>query len=173
LAAVTVTLPEVPRGRYYLIPYADCDDVLVEVDNGNNATQRLCLDIGSSPDYAVTNLTCKPTTGLGPGTALEVEVQTTNVGDAPAPPKGSTHTALFWSTDKAWDEADLRLGDGGLLPPLSEGAGRSQRFTVKAPDGVGPGTYYLIALANLEKTVPEPDEKNNCFAVAVVVGPVR
>ncbi|MBI3183515.1 MAG: putative Ig domain-containing protein [Myxococcales bacterium] len=75
------------------------------------------------------------------------------------------------STDTLWDTGDPAIGESS---PVNLSTGQEALVTANAPipTGTAPGNYFLLALADPDKTIPEQDEGNNVSAPIILrVGP--
>jgi CARDB protein len=129
----------------------------------------LALALGSTadalaagkPDLTVTKVSNPPPVLVG-GAVLAAAV-TTRDTSAPA---GASRTGLYLSVDKRIDKGDTRLSGVGRVPALRPG--RSSRVTIHGvvPKNAVAGAYYLLACADLGRTVRERSEVNDCRASA-------
>ena len=117
------------------------------------------------PDLVVPAISA-PSIG-GAGQTIAVTDTTKNQGGGEA---GASRTAVYLSTNTAFDAADLLLGarDVGAL---AAGASSSGPVNVTIPASTEPGTWYLIARADDEGAVPETTETNNTYPRTITIGP--
>ena len=161
--STSVTIPAgTAPGAYYVIARADADGVVVESQEGNNASARSIL-IGS--DLIVAALSA-PTTAAA-GATITVTDTTKNQGAGTA--EAST-TAFYLSTNSTFDAGDVPLG-GRAVPALAAGATSAASTPLALPAATAPGTYYVIARADADGIVGETKENNNTTADSVQVGP--
>jgi subtilase family serine protease len=82
---------------------------------------------------------------------------------------GATTTRFFLSTDTTLDPADIVLGSRAV-PALEPSVVSIGTNALTIPGGLG-GVYYLIALADADNAIIDPDRTNNTSApMALVVG---
>ena len=88
-----------------------------------------------------------------------------NIGNAPA----ATCTMEYYLSDDTHFDfgTDLYLGNDAI-PALDQGQSTIVNTVITMPDGLTPGFYYVIFVADRENTVPETDDENY-FAVYVTV----
>lgn len=67
---------------------------------------------------------------------------------------------LFLSTDSVITTSDIRLG-GRSVGPLAAGTSSSAMTTVTIPTSIATGKYFLGAIADELRQVPETNETNN------------
>ena len=115
------------------------------------------------PDLAVTRLSAAATTGgcaaEGCGVQLTASVRVVNRGARRAP---RARLGFFLSQDARRDGADVAAG-GRRVAAIRSGRRRSAQAAL-ALTGVTPGTYRLIACADVTRRVRERRERNNCRA---------
>jgi subtilase family serine protease/subtilisin family serine protease len=162
-ASTTVTIPEgTAGGTWYLIARADGAAAIVETSETNNTLAR-SIKIG--PDLVVTTLSMPSTAGAGQ--TITVTDTTKNQGGGAA---GPSRTQFFLSTDTNLGGSDALMGARNV-GTLQAGGTSSASATVTIPEGTAGGTWYLIAKADGEGTVPEISETNNTYAKFIQIGP--
>jgi len=161
-ASVTVDIPTVTTGLYYVVAKADADNVENETTKANNTLARL-LPIG--PDLIVSALTAP--SGAAPGGTLVVTDTVKNQGGGAA---GATTTRFYLSSNALLDASALLLTGARSVPALSAGVNSSGSTTVLLPTSVATGNYYLIAKADADNVVPETQKANNTAARPLGVG---
>ena len=118
------------------------------------------------PDLVVSAVSAPATTGAD--LDLVVSHTTRNQGTGPSL---ASSTALYLSTNGAWDAADIWLGSGPISP-LGPAATEAASTTVHIPASTAAGSYYILAKADWENAVLENLETNNARASGVVrIGP--
>ena len=127
------------------------------------------VDVGSAlvnwvggPDLVIQRF-FPPMIDAGPGQSIPVTEITGNIGNIPA---GPSATGYFLSSSPT--TLDLPLG-GRAVPALNPGESSLSAVTLRLPDDLQPGTYFLGACADVDAVVGELDEENNCQPTQVVV----
>jgi trimeric autotransporter adhesin len=116
------------------------------------------------PDLVVSSLT-GPTIVERGATVTYSEV-TRNSGTATA---GASVTEYYLSANATYDRLDMLIADRAV-PILSAGeATRPFSTTVTVPLKIATGTYYLIAVADGNRSVLELSETNNTRYLKIVV----
>jgi hypothetical protein len=107
------------------------------------------------PDLVISAISAG-SSSVARGSSLAVSDTTRNDGTSPA---ARTSTGYYLSTDDVFDSTDAKLGERRVAA-LEAGADSSAsgNYTVQ----VVPGTYYLLACADIAVAVSEVDEANNC-----------
>ena len=161
--STTVTVPEgTPMGTWYILARADADGVVTETSESNNTMSR---SIKMGPDLVVTAITAPSIAGAGQ--TIAVTATTTNQGGGTA---GASRTAIYISTDTAFDASDILLGARDL-GSLDAGASSAGPADVMIPADMAPGTWYIIAKADNDGSVPETTETNNSYPRTITIGP--
>jgi subtilase family serine protease len=161
--STNVTIPaNVPSGSYYVIAKADADNVVAEVEEGNNTAVRA---IRFGGDLVVSALTV-PSRGSA-GASIVVSDTTANQG---AGGVGASTTRFYFSKDAIIDATDTLLAGGRSVPDLAIGATSIGSTTITLPSPLVAGAYYVIAKADADNVVDESQETNNATARAITVG---
>ena len=162
-ATTSVTIPAgTPAGTYYVIAVADADGTVTERSEANNTLSRSVI---IRPDLQLSALSfASPGT---PGMSLSIKETTGNVsiGDADA-----SITRFYLSRDAAIDAGDVVVGSR-VVPALAAGTSSIGDTTVTIPAETPAGTYYIIAMGDADKSVPEGNELNNIMYRAIVISP--
>jgi subtilase family serine protease len=148
----TVTLPELAVGTWFVITRVDDGLVVPEVYEGNN-TRAAAMYVG--PDLTISSLTV-PANGVSGGTI----VVTHAVKNGGAQEAAASAVKFYLSTNASLDVADTDLGAVADVPALVGGASFAGSTTLTLPSGLS-GTFYVIAVADGTKVVPETSESNN------------
>ena len=148
-------------GTYYVIARADADDAVIETQETNNTAARVVV-VGV--DLIVSALSVSG----GAGNTLVVSDTVVNQGGGAAI---ATVTRFYLSSNATLDASDVALTGMRAVGPLGAGASSSGTSTVGIPDGVSPGGYYVIALADADAGIAEASETNNTATRSVLVGP--
>jgi subtilase family serine protease len=141
-------------GTYYVIAEADSAEVVAESFESNN-TAASPTQVGA--DLVISALTV-PAKGGG---AITVSDTTKNQGTIDVP---SSMVRFYLSTNLVLDSGDTPLPGSRAVPALAPGATDSGSTTLTIPASTPAGTYYLIAKADADDTVPETQETNNTTA---------
>lgn len=156
---VTLTLPVGATGGYlYLRACADADGAVAEGDETNNCrTLTVGTRVDEGPyDISVGNVSAVPTTAVA-GRSFRFDYYIYNNGPvAPAP----TRTGYFLSADRVRDPADVAIGGQQDSAPPRQINSVSGRAIL--PETIPPGVYYVVACADVDDVLVEPDE-DNCF----------
>ncbi|MGZ8833975.1 MAG: CARDB domain-containing protein, partial [Thermoanaerobaculia bacterium] len=148
----TVTLPELAVGTWFVITRVDDGLVVPEVYEGNN-TRAAAMYVG--PDLTISSLTV-PATGVSGGTI----VVSHTVKNSGAQAAAASLIKFYLSTNASLDAADTDLRGVADVPALAGGASFAGSTTLTLPSGLS-GTFYVIAVADGTKVVPETSEWNN------------
>ena len=122
----------------------------------------------AQPDLAVGPLTPALTT-MGAGMFLPVNTMVQNVGDGPSQYAGLS----FWiSPHPVWEPDAVRVsyGSSSLLAPGDTAA--LLGYTVKIPDALTTGQYYLLFVAwafDISGSVVESNLDNNSVSVPIII----
>lgn len=143
-------------GSYFLIAKTDGDGAVPETQEFNNALARA---IALGPDLIASSLSV-PASAVA-GTAITVTDVTLNQG---ADAAGVSNTRYYLSTNSLLDASDLLLIESRTVPSLSSGTSSSGSAVVTIPGGTAAGSYFLLAVADGDKAVPESSETNNTTA---------
>src|SRR5262245_60382391 len=163
-AVTTLTIPaNTAAGTYYVLAKADAASAIVETVENNNTKASGAVRIG--PDLAVTSLVVPAI--AGDGETFDVSETTSNNGGGDA---GASRTALYLSTNTAWDAQDKPIGSRDI-GPLGAGAGSSPTTHAVIPPGTAGGLYYVIARADDLNGVAESQEANNVRVSQIKIGP--
>lgn len=158
---VTVTLPTLDIGTYYLIVSADFwSNNLFEENDENNAT-AFPIKIGPDLEPQSAAITGGPAVS---GRSANLTVVSENTGNAEIGAEAIWSDRIWLSTDAVLDEGDTLLESAGHGGPMASGATQTNDLAVDLP-AVPPGDYYLIlACDSYGNQVMEADETNNIRA---------
>jgi hypothetical protein len=152
--------PNQAAGAYWLIAKADAPGAIAERSETNNVKARP-LKIGA--DLLVSTLAAPLSVTRGVSFNLTEATKNTGPGGAPA-----STTRLVLSTDALPDAGDTLLYNRAVAA-LAKGALSRVVTPTVLDQGLAPGTYYLIAAADVLGVVPEDSEANNTRAKKIVV----
>lgn len=99
------------------------------------------------------------------GSTITLSDTTANQGSMAA--SAASTTAFYLSTNLGLDAGDTLLGTRAV-PALDPGASNAGSITAVLPAGLASGTYYIMAKADAQNSVPESTETNNVSYVIVV-----
>lgn len=128
-----------------------------------NDVAQTCIDNGSitigtgGPDLVIKSIAGPKSVYLGQALALTSQV--TNKGDVNAP---GFKIGLYLSTNVAIDpSSDLLLLKAGVSAGLNAGQKKQISPSVAVPIDLAPGSYYIGAVADIDRQVAETSETNN------------
>ena len=164
-ASTTVTIPStVAAGTYFVLASADADGVVPETNENNNTKSGPIVRVG--PDLVVS---LAVPASAGPGDTISVTDKTTDQGAGAV--TVPTTTTFYLSVNGVFDSSDAVIGSRAVAP-IAAGGSDTATTAVTLPTGLAPGTYYLFALADSSKAVPEWNESNNASAAqGIRIGP--
>jgi phosphodiesterase/alkaline phosphatase D-like protein len=154
-----------PDGSYVIIARADADNSDPADANATNNTQTKAIKIG--PDLTVSALSAPAAAGAG----LRITV-TDTIKNAPAgSPAGPSTTRIYLSTDGVFGGGDIELASR-TVAALPAGQASTASTEVTIPPGTAAGTYFIIARADADNSLPaETTETNNTRTKSIKVGP--
>jgi hypothetical protein len=118
------------------------------------------------PDYTVTSVSNPPATVVR-GQAVSI-TDTTHNNSAVAS-VSSSKTRYYLSLDTVKSGNDPQLAGDRSMGPLAANGDSTGTVTPTITAKTKPGTYYLLACADVKNQVVEVDENNNCKASATTV----
>jgi subtilase family serine protease len=168
---VTVTIPFVAAGEYYLVAVADSENAVGESDETNNVSSRKIV-IGA--DLSVVAASAPTSASRGSTVTIRDTVQ--NIGGASA---ASSIVAYVLSADTTPTSSDIVLGTR-TIESLTPGAGASCALrpsscstgatAVTIPPMLTTGrTYYLIVVSDALNAVHESHEQNNARVIPITI----
>jgi len=163
---ITLRVPSVAAGTYYVIACANRDAVITELDDRNNCTAtarpvivRDADQVGA--DLVVDSVTSPPAT-LAVGDPLSLTDTTRNVGTVDVD-QSAVRYFLSPSTTRGPDAVPLEpQRNTGAIPA----GGTSTGTVTGSVPSVAPGTYFVLACADVSDQILETDDTNNCTASA-------
>ncbi|MFP2912319.1 CARDB domain-containing protein, partial [Pyxidicoccus sp. 3LFB2] len=159
---LSVTVPSVPEGGYYLGAVVDPANVRAELIEDNNTLAVTRLGVGRLPDFVISSVT--GSTSIKPGAPINTTTVICNRGQA----GGTVDAELFLLTSPTvtLPPVSSEAFFLGRFSGLSLGAGQcvTRSLTVPAPAGLPEGTYHLGAVADLINARMELIEDNNVLA---------
>ncbi|MFI4861744.1 MAG: hypothetical protein ACIAXF_13820 [Phycisphaerales bacterium JB063] len=167
---VTLDLPRITPGNYYLILAADADQVLDQPSfTAGYYTQPIELLDTNKPDLAIASI-------VSPGIAalnepFSVQWTAANLGSVDADPP--RHDAVYLSKDDTLDASDTLLTTQRTdlpLPAQQRAAQPAVSVTIPNEPMYTPGDWHLIVVADDGGAIDEgPFEYNNHFAVPITL----
>ena len=160
----TLQLPGGIGGKFYIIAKADGDDIVGELEESNNINAKVIL-IG--PDLVVSALTAPNSARAGDVIGITDTTRNDGAGTAP-----DSTTLYYLSTDNVLGPTDIPIGSrtvGTLVPSASSTP--AAPVGVQIPAGTAPGSYFIIANADGDNLIAEPNEVNNPRTRVIVINP--
>ncbi|HEU5194638.1 MAG TPA: CARDB domain-containing protein, partial [Methylomirabilota bacterium] len=157
--AVTIP-PDQPLGVYFLSVVADALNTVAEsVESNNGLTAASTLEIVPSlPDLVVTSVGIPGETQTGKSVATPTTV--VNAGPAASPPY---RVGLFLSKDDPTPGAGTMMAMKDM-PALAPGASAAVPLSLALPEDLSQGQYFVSAVADVNRLVPDADRSNNALA---------
>jgi hypothetical protein len=143
---------------------ADCTGTIAA---GETTTCTITSD--DEPPVALPDLVVS--TLQAPGSALRgraFNIQETTANTATVGAAGASITAFYLSLDLIVGPTDIPLGSRAVAN-LAPGASASGATSVAIPVSVPPGTYFIIAVADVNGVVAESGESNNTLSRRIKV----
>ena len=164
-ATTVLTIPTTtPIGTYFIVAQADAANTVAETAETNNIKSSGSIRIG--PDLAITAVSV-PSNAAAGGT-VSVSDTTKNQGEGASP---ASSTGFYLSVNSTLDASDVFLGSRPVAA-LGAGGTASASTPLTIPSNTAAGSYYVIAEADWNDTIPETLESNNTRAGGIMrVGP--
>jgi subtilisin family serine protease len=160
--STNVTIPQgTPVGTYYIVGLADGEGVVSETSESNNIYARSIM-IG--PDLKIASLTAPAAAAAGQ--TISVSDASKNAGGDEA---GASVTQIFLSANGTLDATDVLMGSRSV-PALAAGASSAGSTSVKIPDELTAGVWYIVAKADGQGAVTEISESNNVSSRSIKIG---
>ncbi len=151
-------------GSYYVLAVADWNNSVAETTENNNLRASGTIRIGG--DLVLTALSA--TTAAVANTYITVTDTAKNQGAAAI---AGTVTGFYLSGNGTYEPTDTLLGTRNV-GALDGSATESASTQLLIPPGTVPGSYQLVAVADMNNTVVESLENNNTRSFAWVrIGP--
>jgi photosystem II stability/assembly factor-like uncharacterized protein len=143
---------------------ADCSDGAVTM-----GVDRVCTAaFNTKSDLVISALGAPASAGVG--TNISISDTTTNQGGGPAYP-GNSSTKFWLSNDSTVGAGDVLLG-ARAISSLNPGGTSSGVTTCAVASSTLPGSYFVLAQADGDNSVPETSETNNVSSRGItIVGP--
>ena len=157
----------VSPGNYFLIQYADPDNLVAELDENNNIQFYSITIYPLYTDLITTHVTLD-NDSIPVGRLLNIQSGVKNDGTKIP---GSTHYFnYFLSTDTLFDAGDMQLYSGTISINLAPGSTSNINQNITIPN-VAPGDYYILGFSDAFSAITEPDEINNIFHTSIKIAP--
>jgi subtilase family serine protease len=141
---------------YYLGAIADGGNSVSESNENNNSLAGNQISIASAfPDLILLSVSGPSSAGLGKSIPITVVVK--NQGTASS---GGFYVGVYLSTDPTMTTNDKKIGTI-YLNGLAANAEQTVTINGKVPSKFSLGSYYVGAIADIEKRVAESNESNN------------
>ncbi len=161
--SITVNIPTMAPGTYYVGAIADIFDNLGEVDENNNiVTGNMITITMSGADLVMTSV--NSSAGGKVGSPITITDTVTNQGTDNA---SGFYVGYYLSTDAVITTSDKFLYYR-YVPSLVAGTSDTRSLTVAIPN-VAPGDYFLGAIADAFNSQGESNENNNVITGNVIV----
>lgn len=156
---VVPTPANTPAGTYYVLFYADHEDLELERNETNNiATQT--ITIMGNPLHQSDVIVEHPnilTNNLIVGASTVVDCSIKNQGWVST---DTANTGYYLSTDTLLDNTDLLIGSS-MMTPINTNDTLLQTATITIPINTLSGNYYVLYVADHLNTLVENNETNN------------
>jgi subtilase family serine protease len=150
--SVTVTVPTLQAGLWYLMANADDAGQVAETYETNNIKYVTIL-VG--PDLIVSAIAAPSTANAGAMISVSDTVKNQGAGDA-----GPSVTRFYLSNNVLFDSGDTLLPGARNVPAVLAGTTNTGPADVTLPAGIS-GTFYIFAVTDYANTVGEATETNN------------
>jgi hypothetical protein len=140
---------------------AGTDPCVVTMSNDASVTATFALlPPPGQPDLVEVSVSNPPAT-VRRKASFSVTDTVRNEGTGAA---GASTTSYFLSVDAVRNGGDRLLTGGRAVPALAAGAQSTGTVSVKVPNSMALGTYFLLACADETHVVAETSDANNCVA---------
>lgn len=164
--SATLTIPgSVPYGNYYILFFADYDNLASETNETNNVSYSPIVIAASFIDLVILS-PYSPSTAIA-GNSISADCYIYNQGNISS---SYSSVGYYFSTDTLWDAGDtyLSYSYGGSL---SAGSSGYRSATLPIPGSALPGNYYILFYADYDYLASESIETNNVSYVPVTIVP--
>ncbi len=157
-AQLTATIPRnVAQGNYYIIAVVDVNRLVAESNEANNAKASGKIFVWR-PDLRVKSVTTGGSTVTGAGYVVSSLVE--NNGGATG---DKFFVSYYLSTDATKSSNDRYIG-AVTVNGLGGWSTTTAQLTATIPKDVPQGSYYVIAVVDVNGLIPESYESNNAKA---------
>ncbi|MFK7797840.1 MAG: CARDB domain-containing protein [Aureispira sp.] len=168
LTSSVVPIPgTTPSGNYYLLFYADHQELELESDEANNVLSQAITIIGN-PDFQPDIVVEYPSVGtnsLVVGNSTTVDCSIRNQGGITANPAS---TGYYLSTDTLLDNNDILVGSS-FMTAINSNDTLLQTATITIPMNTIAGNYYLLYVADRLNVLIESNDTNNVVYLPLTV----
>lgn len=153
----TVTIPaNTTDGTRYIIYYADKDDDIDELYEGNNVTYKAFTVHTPEPDLVVQAIDLDQS-GYYQNDNMSIDVTVKNQGDWDA---NASKVEFYLSSNSSLSSSDFLIGTGNISG-LNVGNSDVHTGSFTIPTTVAPGKWYIIAKCDSDDDITEANENNN------------
>ena len=160
VGSVTLNVPMVEPGLWYLMAHADDGSQVDETLETNNVKYATIL-VG--PDLVISSASAPATAAQGSVVSVSDTVRNNGAGTA-----GASVTRFYLSTNVSFDAADIPLTGERSVPSIAAGATSAGTTSVTLPSGLT-GLYYILVVADGTNIVAESNDTNNAAARGVTI----
>jgi subtilisin family serine protease len=153
-----------PLGVYYVLACADDQFGVSEGNEANNCRASTTTVTVTAPDLTEGNVGVSPAS-VAVGGSVAITDTVTNAGTGAA---AASWTRYFLSADQVKDAGDVSVGVRAV-PALLPTASSTGTVTVTLPATIAAGTYYVFACADVNQSLYESVETNNCARAALAL----
>jgi len=152
--AITVTIPEVEEGNYWIFLRTDQGGAVAETDEADNMLVAGPIPIRETPyaNLKISEASCA-ISEVHLGQQFQVNLTVVNAGTGPTN-ASFWKDAVYFSVDQGLDATDVWIGDRGNVSFLNAGETYTSDIVATAR-GVSEGDYYIIVLTDATNTVYE------------------
>ena len=177
--ATSITIPEtISTGTYYIISFADSNDILDENNEADNVGVKLINIVNTTykPNLVIQNPIIASTVYAGQMLSSNVDVFNNGLNAA-------TYSQVFYylSEDNIYDNSDIKLPANsslnfspaiGYTPilPIDSSANIDRNLFI--PAGIAPGNYFIICVADGLFQLDELYENDNFVSKPILIGSI-
>ena len=154
-------------GTYYIIGFADANDILDETNENNNKYDRSIVISNDAykPNLVLTNMDAPVNAKIGGVAQVSYDIK--NDGDLNAP---YSFSGIYLSDDGNLDANDLFITSNYVSALLTNQL-IGKTFAITIPTSVTAGSYHLILKADYQDNVTEHFENDNYNSKAITIVP--
>jgi len=154
--SLSVTVPAVTSGTYYIGAMVDPGNTIQEYDETNNTRVENSTEITYGPDLVVTAVVPPPSAATGQLITVPITLQNQGIGSTLS---AVVNVGLYLCPTSEINASCTSFGNsnfGGLTP----GQSRTSNINLTVP-AVTSNTYYIVAKADPTNIIMESNEDNN------------
>jgi subtilase family serine protease len=160
-----ITIPSgIAPGAYFLLYYADRQNVVTENDENNNVASKPITISSSLPDLIVENESVNATTIVA-GHTITVNCNIRNRGTGTA---NASSVGFYLSTDTRYSSGDVLLGNENVSSLGVNNSSNNISSILTIPNSTSFGNYYILFHADNQNIITEDNEINNVNSVGVI-----